>query len=358
MKKRILWIDYARAIGMILIIVGHSLGRRVFTLGGSMTFMVNVTIFFVISGYLFKPRNFGTQIKKLFNNLLLPYLFTAFIFACISFVVNHNELTYTFKSMGSVREVAQRAFWGLGTESNIIFLHWHVLSIGAIWFLPSLFFASLLFNLLSKVLSGALNGFYIMSAVTLIIALIGFHIIRFGQIPWSINAALVGVFFMWFGLFLKKIKVIEKHPLQCLIFGFIFWIIGAKFGYFWLNIAHADNVPAAILGGAGGSVCIMAGCLLLEKEIKEKKAIKILEPLSFFGNFSLIILCVHIIELNSTNLAQLLINKVSDEMSPAWVIVALVIYRIFLTGIITYFIRYIPIFKQVYIDRNFPFKAK
>jgi fucose 4-O-acetylase-like acetyltransferase len=358
LKKRILWIDYARAFGMILIIIGHSLGQRVFTLGGSMTFMVNVTIFFVVSGYLFKARSFQLQVKKLFNNLILPYLFTSFIFAGISFVTNHYGLTYLFKSMGSVRDVLLRAFWGLGTGSNVIFTHVHALSIGAIWFLPALFFASVLFNLLSKIFPNTTNGFYMMGSVILIIALLGFYTTKFGQIPWSINAAFVGVLFMWVGLFIKRTEVIEKHPILCLVFGLIFWIVGAKFGYFWLNIAHADNVPMAILGGAGGSIAIMAGCLLFEKEIKAKKITRLFEPLSFFGNFSLIVLCVHIVELNSTNLAQLFMQRLPSSLTSVWVIIVLVIYRILLTGIITYIIRYMPIFKQVYVYRDFPFKVK
>lgn len=357
MKNRILWIDYARAIGMVLIIVGHSLGQKTYTLGGSMVFMVNVSIFFVISGYLFKPRKFFFQLRKLFNNLLLPYIFTSVIFAIVSFVVNHGAGMHFFQSQGAVRDVVWSSFWGLGTNSKIIFLDRNVKAIGAIWFLLALFISSILFNILYKLFfkRGRIS-FVIGGGITLLLSVFGFYIASYGQLPWSMNAALIGAFFMWFGLFIKKAKLIEKFPLICAAVGLLLWVYSSSLGYFWLNIAQADNKFMSLIGGVSGSIFIMVVCLLLEKVVKKFNLERFFDPLSFFGKFSLIILCVHIIELNSTIFSRLLSNMFSNALSSTEMIILLIISRILIVGIVTYIIRYIPIFKQVYVDRNFPFR--
>lgn len=57
MKKRIGWIDFARAVGMLMIITTHSLvGVYASGIVGKLLFAVNVPIFFVLSGYLFKEK--------------------------------------------------------------------------------------------------------------------------------------------------------------------------------------------------------------------------------------------------------------------------------------------------------------
>ena len=54
--KRITWIDISRAIGMLTIIIAHSLNSYTGNYFSNILFAVNVPIFFVLSGYLHKDK--------------------------------------------------------------------------------------------------------------------------------------------------------------------------------------------------------------------------------------------------------------------------------------------------------------
>ena len=56
MKKRIDWIDIVRAMGMFLIIMGHTLEGYTYSIVGKLIFAVHVPVFFVLSGYLYKEK--------------------------------------------------------------------------------------------------------------------------------------------------------------------------------------------------------------------------------------------------------------------------------------------------------------
>ena len=64
MKKRIDWIDIVRAMGMFLIIMGHTLEGYTYSIVGKLIFAVHVPVFFVLSGYLYKEK----PVKKVFKS--------------------------------------------------------------------------------------------------------------------------------------------------------------------------------------------------------------------------------------------------------------------------------------------------
>ena len=74
--SRIVWIDYAKAIGITLVILGHV------PVPADIKWVIygfHMPLFFVISGYLMS-RHYDTrvgQLKKIANSLLLPYLIYA-----------------------------------------------------------------------------------------------------------------------------------------------------------------------------------------------------------------------------------------------------------------------------------------
>lgn len=70
-KARKNWIDWMKAIGMLVIIWGHSFPTGL----TSFIYSFNVPLFFIISGYLFKKEtSMGTFFKKNLYSLIIPYL--------------------------------------------------------------------------------------------------------------------------------------------------------------------------------------------------------------------------------------------------------------------------------------------
>ena len=77
--RRKKWIDSLRAVAMILVVYGHCVkGWTVFYV---FTSPVKMPLFFVISGYLFNPRNGDIKafLKNLFHKLVVPWLILGMI---------------------------------------------------------------------------------------------------------------------------------------------------------------------------------------------------------------------------------------------------------------------------------------
>lgn len=87
-KERVLWIDYAKAIGIFLVIVGHGYyptdGFDFFS--KNFIYSFHMPLFFFISGYLFriKETNFWLFIKNSFISLIVPYILLNLMAAIIS----------------------------------------------------------------------------------------------------------------------------------------------------------------------------------------------------------------------------------------------------------------------------------
>ena len=101
MKKEIVWMDYARYIGIFLVIFGHSLQRFswdecsfVKTLWDYI-YLFHMPLFFIISGYLYDNRavnvaNIRFGGGKILRSLIVPYLLYQIVFLPISLYTSHG----------------------------------------------------------------------------------------------------------------------------------------------------------------------------------------------------------------------------------------------------------------------------
>lgn len=253
MKKRIDWIDIVRAMGMFLIIMGHTLEGYTYSIVGKLIFAVHVPVFFVLSGYLYKEK----PVKKVFKsgnvNLLLPYLATLLI------VVIITRFNFIFPNW--IYKLDMRNFWvsalyGSGTTLNPF---WDksltINAIGAIWFLMAMYFGNIIFNFIIK--SGRGN-LYVSGIVATIVTFGGFYLSDIDiWLPWSFNAAMASQLFYYSGYLIKNFDLIEKYGRFGCFAGIVLWMVSAQSGFLYLNIAHADSPILAILGGIGGSFTLM-----------------------------------------------------------------------------------------------------
>lgn len=71
-NKRIEWIDTLRAIAIILVVFGHFYSNNyLFFL---LTSPIKIPLFFVITGFLFKKKNFSDFNNSMFHNIIIPWL--------------------------------------------------------------------------------------------------------------------------------------------------------------------------------------------------------------------------------------------------------------------------------------------
>ena len=87
--KRILWLDIAKGIGIILMVLGHT---GLPSMINNWIFSFHMPLFFIISGILFNPSRYVSSIKfiqKRVLTLLLPYL----IFSSIVLFFSNEKVT-------------------------------------------------------------------------------------------------------------------------------------------------------------------------------------------------------------------------------------------------------------------------
>jgi len=127
MSKRIEYIDIARGIGILLVVLGHNDFGYISLFGYKLIYSFHMPLFFFLSGYFLNVNiPFLSFVKKRFDTLLKPYYFTIFLiyFTSISF----NGMS--FKT--ALQRIAKAMY------ASTIYIDWVQL-----WFLPHLFVVSL-----------------------------------------------------------------------------------------------------------------------------------------------------------------------------------------------------------------------
>jgi fucose 4-O-acetylase-like acetyltransferase len=127
MSKRIEYIDIARGIGILLVVMGHNDFALVSPFAYKVIYSFHMPLFFFLSGYFINTTvGFWDFFKKRFNSLIKPFLFTLFLiyFGSIS-----------FGKMGFETAILRivKSLYGTGR-----YIDWVQL-----WFLPHLFVVSL-----------------------------------------------------------------------------------------------------------------------------------------------------------------------------------------------------------------------
>jgi fucose 4-O-acetylase-like acetyltransferase len=126
-KERVNWIDYAKGIGIILVVIGHGWVSDTSMLS-IWIYSFHMPLFFIISGMLIKDNTLKLPtwqiVKKYAKSILLPYyIFSLFI---ILVEICKDILKKDFTLMGVIRNIGKSLF---------------LQGIQAEWFLPCLFVA-------------------------------------------------------------------------------------------------------------------------------------------------------------------------------------------------------------------------
>lgn len=164
-SKRLNYLDMAKGIGMLLVLLGHLQGDAIYTLSEYFQpmcvwiFSFHMPLFFIVSGILINHTYkeevpLSVHFKKRFKSIMIPY----YLFSiCYLSVVVYALIT------GSIAK-----------ETLFVNL-WYVISLygmNVLWFLPAIFLGELLFLLLRKRLSGKsfVPVVIVLSAVAFVIA--------------------------------------------------------------------------------------------------------------------------------------------------------------------------------------------
>ncbi|MDQ7009182.1 MAG: acyltransferase family protein [Candidatus Gracilibacteria bacterium] len=275
---RINWIDNLRGIGILLIVLGHTLMPE----GSLLTkyiFSFHVVLFFILSGLLFnetKHINFRLFLKNKFLRLIIPFILFNIIFIIIAKLEGKFEGT-------RVIDFAVGLFYGdyLGDNGGVFQNGGFNLVNISTWFLPALFLTSLYYFGINKFIKNKNKKLVILFLISIII-FIESKLTIF-RLPWSAEIALMMTAFYGFANIFKKeiFNLVEKINIKSM-FLLIPIILLHVFLLNSVNIStnYYGNYLGLILNSLLGFITI----LIIAKNIGKNKF------LDFIGKNSIIIL--------------------------------------------------------------------
>ena len=200
MGKRIEYIDAAKAIGILLVILGHNFTNTIPYLGAAI-YSFHMPLFFIISGMFLKPIGFKDGVVKYGKAYLKPYFITCLLMLLATFIL------YIFRVVdyGEIFLGLKRIAFGSGSnETNALFHDYPI--VGPIWFLLALFWGCLFTSIIKKFSSSLVFSIL----VTFVLFFIGYVSSKYLRIPLSLQMGMCSVPFIMVGGILKQYDIVER----------------------------------------------------------------------------------------------------------------------------------------------------
>lgn len=260
-QKRIEFIDLAKGICMIALVLGHC----------GVTPLINgadtLPFYLIISGLFFKEYcNSKTFITKKINGILIPFIFF-YLIGCVAFyLIKWFAPQLLITTAGGIMDILNnRQFFN-----------------GPIWFIITLFWCNIYFYLIRK----TIRNDYTTALICLLIGGLGWYMGYIGLfLPLFLDVAMTSLPFFALGYYLNRTNLLTiKIPaIFSLLLGSgliaLTFIIPSRISLHY-NIMEGPN--SYIVG-----IIIAAGILLISKTFKH------IPFVSYCGRYSIVLLCVH-----------------------------------------------------------------
>lgn len=267
-KKRIEFIDLAKGVCIILVVMGHC-GAMVEIPGMS---VVRMPLYFILSGLFFKTYGgfWNFTIKKT-NKILIPFLFF-YLLGCIAY--------YAIKFIAPDLLITEaRGLWDM--FDNRQFFN------GPIWFLLCLFWCNLIFAAISINVKSEIVRIIIIS----VLGTIGYQLGKCDVfVPLFLDVAMTSLPFFCFGYYLKKTSLLYPNKYDkynIFIFTLFYGLAVAVSSLSDFRLAFHYNGFSGALPGYFVAVTSVLAILFLCKMVGR------LPIVSYAGRYSIVILCVH-----------------------------------------------------------------
>ncbi len=272
-KKRLDWIDFAKGVGIICMVIGHVFLEKEF--GVRVIYLFHMPLFFFIGGYLLKPSvDYKGFLKHKAQHLLVPYFAFCILLTAIQYMrTDHAPLGVMIERF---------MLGGLKLEDT-----WWM---GPYWFITCFFFTQQFCNLLiTKCKERTI-------IVTLALALAAAYVNEFFFpkmfFPWSINNVLYTLPIFYTGYLYRK-YVEDKIRIPSILI-FVLSAAALVGVYLWpsmtLDIWPADYGWPVVTFIAG---LTMIGALILVSKFLCDRFPLAIKPLCYTGKASMVVLCLH-----------------------------------------------------------------
>jgi fucose 4-O-acetylase-like acetyltransferase len=310
-KDRHAWIDVAKGLGIIAVVVGHSGAPTRLV---AFVYVYHLYLFFFLSGVLFSPRYAHHPLemaRKRLRSLYLPFVaYQAAFLVChgllFRLLLYENAGTYPVGRIDGLPAYL-KAFVGLLTLSGIEQIG------GAMWFIIALVLTTAFFGFAAyiSVILGRGHSEIFLASVTLVMVLAGF----FNVYPWArpayVNTSLVATGFYYAGYTYRRFQ--DRVPVRwwtaVVAFGVVFWSTKHGFAYIGVNNYSSFLFLAVIpLTGIYANVALA----------RSLRANRMLESL---GRHSLAILALHFLAFKTISGLQVIVRHLPPARLAAFPVI-------------------------------------
>ncbi len=276
-KKRIEWIDVAKGITILTMIVGHSLDF--YALSRAIIFSFHMPLFFILSGYTFKSATSGRMLiqqgKKDFFRLIVPVVICSFSFTFYKYIIGEHTLENLVHLL----------------YSNMCGLYWSTgyspehTSIGILWFLVSLYLARQFVNLIHLGFKTEKNW-----VIVFAVGLLGLFFAQENLIfPLGLETVPISMMFIQIGILARqKCQEIKKYTTIIFCLSVVVWACCIYNGVYLEMAArtYPFGIVSVVEAVAGAFiVCVISSALCANLAIKKIGA--------FLGKNTIIVFYVH-----------------------------------------------------------------
>ena len=318
-KKHYNYLDLAKGIGIILVVLGHieyiSKDLRVFIVS------FHMPLFFIISGILLNisgahERKFKTILSKRIRRIFLPYLY----FSVLDIIIYICYFMLTKRDGG----------WNTVFMDSLQTLTLYGISV--LWFLPALFFSELILIALLKKFKTAASTVIsiVLAALSLLLSpvLEAANAAYGASIPFAVfHFFAVAVLRIFFCMLLLNIGFLLKKVLSYNSFSSLDFVTGTGLMCITCYAASYNGMTdlhflvfGNILLYLVAAVCGSLGLILLCRSTEEASEKGILKWLSWLGKNSLVIMVTHldfyilyVAEVGGLHFSKPLTNPVSHD---------------------------------------------
>lgn len=280
--KRQQWLDIAKGIAILTVVIGH-VSIIPWEPYRKIIFSFHMPLFFIAAGYTAKAEISWKSIKKSAKRLMAPYILSCLIMGAVGI--------FEGNSFGSQ---LMRILWGNGVPADygpgVPMKGWEgITAVGAIWFLPCMFFSRLFFCAVLTA-TKTLNE-YMRATIILILCICGYWIGQRYKLPMCVDVALFNLVFLYAGYLFRNRDGINKKCVSLGVVLLLLWNAALKRNGLELSARFYREFPMCIFTTVGA----IAACFLIfyvSNEVLCK--VKYIESLlSWCGKNSLAILLIH-----------------------------------------------------------------
>lgn len=285
--RRVDWIDCAKGIAIVLVIIGHMVNNQMIR---GVIFSFHMPLFFMLSSrtnkYSMDWRSYKRNVIRSFKHLIFPLLILWFISVVLLMITYIEKGIFIVEWREFIQERVLQLFWGSGSifEYNGSTIY----ALGMPYFLFVLFIGRSIYDLFQMKYKGGLLFVFVC-----LLSMIGIIYGTTQWLPFSLDVALAVQPFFYVGDKTRNISL-ENNKCKYLIISLGVWFVILLYTcvilrrhYLEIAVREYSIYPLAIMAAIAGSVFTCEISIIL------KKFKPIYKQLCYLGQYSLYMFAIH-----------------------------------------------------------------